>query len=576
MANRSESTAAAMVRPKIENPRFFKLLKEQQIIPEDMIRDLIDELEGNALDVLATLIQSRVGTKRQLCQLWCDSIGIAHVDLEKSLFQTDVVRKLPERLAWQFYAVPVYRLGDCITVATATPDSPEIRNQLEALMGGAVNLVFALPQDIEWAIEHQYQTNSALYEFFSKIAASRAFGLNSPLTVQKLERAAGKEALNQFHVSLILYAITENASEIVIDPGKEMATISFIINEAYQERLQVETSIYRGMSEKLMKLARIAPEKKNEPHYSRILFPTPGKKFDIHFLSLPADTGEKIFLKLMDRTPLFRVPALTELYLSAKNYKNLKKHVDAQKGLLVISGPPKSGKSTAAYCVLKTLSEKNAKIMTVEDDLKFLLDCAEQYQVNPKAAFDREAALSACIKQHPHVIYIQHLDDPDLVNTVSEALKKGIFIIGTLSAGNAFEALAKCAKLKYTDAVVAIFNQVLVKRLCSHCRRPRDLPESTADELFTRRNHAPVATFSSTGCPYCRQTGFSGRMGIQEVLPVTSGISALLRDNAGMAAMRAAADRDGFEDHMHDGIKKVLRGLITLAEFEQIQPAAAP
>ncbi|MEZ4602473.1 MAG: hypothetical protein R2861_03405 [Desulfobacterales bacterium] len=131
--------------------------------------------------MLATLIQSGIGTKRQLCQLWCDSSGIAHVDLEKSLFQSKVVRKIPERFARQHYAIPIYQMGDTVTVATPIPDNIGLKKQIEQIIGGPVNLVFALPQDIEWAIENEYRTNSACMNFFTKIATSRVFDAENPI-----------------------------------------------------------------------------------------------------------------------------------------------------------------------------------------------------------------------------------------------------------------------------------------------------------------------------------------------------------------------------------------------------------
>ena len=161
-----------MKRPVISNPKFFTLLKARQIIPESFIDDLLAELKGNALDVLATLIQSGVGTKRMLCQLWCDSIGIAHVDLEKTLFQPHIVRKMPERFARQFFAIPVYQMGDTVTVAVPAPDNAIIKEEIQKIIDGPVNLVFALPQDIEWAIETEYISCMDIHEFFSKIKIS--------------------------------------------------------------------------------------------------------------------------------------------------------------------------------------------------------------------------------------------------------------------------------------------------------------------------------------------------------------------------------------------------------------------
>ena len=334
--------------PKIENPLFFKLLKKEQLIPDGFISDLLNELDGNALDVLATLIQSGIGTKRQLCQIWCDSIGIAHVDLEKSLFQSHVVRKMPERFARQNYAIPIYQMGDTVTVATPIPDNIALKRQIEEIIKGPANLVFALPQDIEWAIENEYQTNTALYEFFSKITTSRVFEADSPIGEKAFEEIAGKESINQLHVCLILLGITEHASEIQIDPEEHIARICFILDGNFHERLQIEKNVYNQLVKNLKTMAKVNDASLNDAQYSRIIFPTPGKKFDIQFLSLPTEFGEKIFLKLTDRQALTNIPKMSDQYISAKQMQLLEHQIKSLNGIMLISGPSLSDYSSLA------------------------------------------------------------------------------------------------------------------------------------------------------------------------------------------------------------------------------------
>jgi len=411
-----------MQAPKIENPKFFQILKKAQIIPEDFIDDLLEELEGNALDVLATLIQSGAGSKRQLCQIWCDSIGIAHVDLEKSLFQPHVVRKIPERSARLLYAIPVYQMGDTITVATATPDNETIKKEITRIVEGPINLVFALPQDIEWAIENAYQTNTTLYEFFKKIKTSKAFEADDPITEKNLTEIAGPEAVNQLHVCLILFGITENTSEIQIEPEKDFATIHFIVDQKVQKQIKLQTSVYRSLVSSLKRLAKLEADEKSEPQYARILFPTPRKKIDIRFLSLPHDHGEKIFLKLMDRSPHKCVFDLSGLYLSHKNLDALRRLINPLSGLLLVTGPLGSGKTTLAYSILRELRGSNVRMMSVEDSIRFLLKGIDQYQVNPQADCTKTAVTEACLKLHPKVLYIQNLEDTE----ITQSLRQGI------------------------------------------------------------------------------------------------------------------------------------------------------
>ncbi len=560
-----------MQAPKIENPKFFQILIKKQIIAEDFINDLLNELDGNALDVLATLIQSGVGSKRQLCQIWCDSIGIAHVDLEKSLFQSQVVRRIPEWFARKYYAIPVYQMGDTITVATATPDNEEIKKEITRIIEGPVNLVFALPQDIEWAIENAYQTNTTLYEFFKKIKTSHAFEENLSLTEDTLKKIAGPEAINQLHVPLILYGITENASEIQIEAGKDSATIHVIIDQGVQKQITMETSIYQNLRSGLKNLAKLPSEQKNEPQYARILFPTPGKKIDIRFLILPDETGEKIFLRLMDRSPHKSVFNLSGLYLSHKNLERLRGLLRPLSGLLLITGPMQSGKTTLAYSILRELRRPNLGMITVEDSIRFLLKGIDQYQVNPQAGFIKTTALETCLKLHPRVLYIQRIDDLEITESLRQGIESGhLLILAGMQAADVFEALEKSIQMGISSHVSGILNQERVDRLCDHCKQSYTLSPRKIENLFYWDGKTPVTAFQKTGCPYCRHTGFFKRIGIQELLVITPEIHDAIEKQRPIAEIKNLAYQLGFKDKHYDGIKKVLRGLTPLEEIEKM------
>ncbi len=560
-----------MQAPKIENPKFFQILKKAQIIPEDFIDDLLEELEGNALDVLATLIQSGAGSKRQLCQIWCDSIGIAHVDLEKSLFQPHVVRKIPERSARLLYAIPVYQMGDTITVATATPDNETIKKEITRIVEGPINLVFALPQDIEWAIENAYQTNTTLYEFFKKIKTSKAFEADDPITEKNLTEIAGPEAVNQLHVCLILFGITENTSEIQIEPEKDFATIHFIVDQKVQKQIKLQTSVYRSLVSSLKRLAKLEADEKSEPQYARILFPTPRKKIDIRFLSLPHDHGEKIFLKLMDRSPHKCVFDLSGLYLSHKNLDALRRLINPLSGLLLVTGPLGSGKTTLAYSILRELRGSNVRMMSVEDSIRFLLKGIDQYQVNPQADCTKTAVTEACLKLHPKVLYIQNLEDTEITQSLRQGIEsEKLLVLAGMQAADVFEALEKAARVGLAPYVSGILNQETVPRLCDHCREPYVLSPRKTESLFNWDGKTPVTAFRESGCPYCRHIGFFGRIGVQELLVVNEALRNAINNQMPEEEIKDLAHRSGFKAKHYDGIKKALRGLTTLNDIEKM------
>ena len=562
-------------RPVINNPKFLQLLKARQLIPDNFIDDLLVELQGNVLDVLATLIQSGVGTKRLLCQLWCDSIGIAHVDLEKTLFQSHIVKLMPERLARQFFAIPVYQMGDTVTVATPTPDNATIREEIRKIIGGPINLVFALPQDIEWAIDTEYKSSMDVQEFFSKIKISVIFQSAAPITEEKLTEIAGKDAVNQLHVALILYSITENASEILIEPEENSAKIHFIINGSVR-RISTDKWVYGQLQQKLKQMAAVDDSNpENESRSARILLPTPGKKIDIQFLSLPTDFGDKIFLKILDRSPLQRVPSLSELYLSKTNAILLREFLKAPQGLFLVTGTAESGKTTISYSMLHALKSASFKCVTIEDGIKNLIAGIHQYQVNPRSEFNRSELIDACLKMQPDVIYIQNVDDPLIQEALIGAVEAhNIAIIGSMEATRVYDALEKAIGMGLDPILNGIFSQHLVPRLCDHCKESHRLLSTEIQKNFIWDGKAEISACREKGCTYCRQSGFAGRIGVQEMVMIDATIRNLLNGHTPLTDIFLAIKQRGFKSREYDGIKKVLRGLTTMTEIEKMRKSA--
>lgn len=559
-----------MKAPKIENPLFFKLVKEKQILPEGFISDLLYELDGNALDVLATLIQSGIGTKRQLCQLWCDSTGIAHVDLEKSLFQSDVIRKMPERFARLNYAIPIYQMGDTVTVATPIPDNTSLKKQIETILNGPVNLVFALPQDIEWAIENEYHTNTALYEFFTKIKTSKVFDADNPISEKTFEEIAGKESINQLHVCLILLGITEHASEIQIEPEKDITRICFIINGDFHERLQIEKNVYLQLLKNLKALAKISDSNDKDAQYSRILFPTPGKKFDIQFLMLHTEFGEKIFLKLMDRQALQKIPKMSEQFISVKQMRQLEHQINSLKGIMLISGPSQSDYSCLSYSIIKEIrSTHTKKIMTVEDSPAWLLKEVDQCQINPKADFTRSEALKSCLNLHPDVLYVQNIKDPDIIDDIKNAAESGTFVLAGIKADDVLDALF-LTRLRIGSAITSIINHQNVRRLCDHCKEKYQLSPQQMDNLFIFDGAPKVYAWRATGCTFCHNTGYHGHIGIIGLLIINDDIKNMISRNATPDEINSQCKKLGYQSKEYDGVKKVLQGLTSFEEITSL------
>jgi len=570
----TESTAKAQPggqRPKIQNPEFIRQLKSRGIIAESLVQELLEELNGNALDLLMTLIQTGYGSKRKLCQIWCDSIGIAHVDLEKTLFQSDAVRKLPEDLARQYYAIPIYQMGDTLTVATATPQNRDVLKAIENRVGEPVNLVFALPQDIEWAIDHQFLAQGALFEFLEKIAARRALTEKTPITNDHLDQTAGSDAANQLHVALILTAIRDNASQINIEPRGLDAMVSFVNGRRTKKQYVLDKPVYEAVLKNLTKLAKLEEKQEQKARFGRILFPTPGKKYDIRLYGLSADEGLCIYLTLMGENPLDRVQPLTELYMARTLQQFIRKQLAAQKGLLLLAGPETAETTAIAYAMLEEAGKKPGQCVTIEDSPRSLLKGIQQYQVNPEAGMTGRTLLESGLNLKPQLIYIQNIDNVDLAKRLIQSDFPETFIIAGIEAEDTFHALSRSLELKLQHLLTGIIARQPAARLCDHCKQEYPLPKEIRAQLFVQGEATPVTAWREVGCPFCGRSGFSGTIGVYEFMQMTPELRQLSETSATRYDLHQTARQHNYENLAYDGIKKVLRGLTPVKALERIQ-----
>ena len=570
MTNSNPAPPGAIQRPKISNPDFFKLVESEGIIDKGFIGDLLEEFDNNALDVLATMIQSGIAPKRKLCQLWCDSIGIAHVDLEKTLFQRDVVQKVPERIARMYCAIPVYQMGDTVTVATATPNNGDIEKILRDVTGGPVSLVFALPQDIETSIEKEYTSGSAVYEFFNKLASARLLKSHNRITKATLADAGGDEIINQLHVGIILYAVTKSASEIRMTAGPEKALIDITVPYGDKIRFALEKRIYDNLAKRLASLAGVDPETADGVRNGRILVPTPGKKIDLKFESRPSDHGQTIVLQLTAPRPFQNIHSLDRLYLSHSIVSGIAGCLKQIGGHILIAGPSKSGKSTLAYAMLMERAKRFKKNMTIEQSIKFLLPGIEQFQVNPEAGISAEGLLTSALNQKIDTLYVQSVETPDVPEKISKAADSGFFVISGIKADNTLDALEKIVRLGAGNSLTAIVSQHRVARLCDICKVKYPLKPEHIRAMFETNGETAVHAWRGNGCPYCNDSGFSGLIGIHELLLIDDPIREMIINQSSPGDIRSAVSPEHHFTMHYDGLKKVLRGLTTFDEIHRL------
>ncbi|MDM8552176.1 GspE/PulE family protein [Desulfobacterales bacterium HSG2] len=566
-----------------DNPEFFRLLESGDILCEKDFRNLLWKFQGDALAVLMHLVRKYPSKKDELCMLWGNSIDAAYVNLKKTLFQSDIVRSIPERFARKHKVIPIYKLGDAITVAAADPCNRIIMEEVERITTSPVSPVFALPYDIEDAIEIQYQTNNVLNEFIDKVIANLSsaplFKEHGPISSEDFQKLTGGHAVIEFIRGLLLLAVKERATDIHIEPGNEVIRIRFRIDNVLGERMVLDKALLSAIVSKLKSLAGVDIAETQKPRDGQINLLLVNKTIHLTFSSIPTTCGEKIALGILGEVK--DVPELSELCFSKHIHDELKKVSRHSKGVFFAAGPNSSGKTTTLYSLINHINRPEINIMTIEDPVECRLNNVSQVQVNPDADLDFVSGVRSLLKQYADVILIGEIRDLETVKMSVWAALAGHLVLTSLCAENALGTIVQLTEMGLDPmlikrSVIGIMAQKLVRRLCDQCKVKYQLLPREIENIFIWDGKTKVFFHREEGCSHCNHTGFSDRIPIHEFLTINDELKALIAKKAPIADIRDCAYKAGFQTMRYDGVKKVLRGLTTIEEISKAVVAEEP
>lgn len=560
------------------NLRFMELLVSREVVGADAARRLLKRYRDDAFAVLMHLVRMNPHQKTLLARLWGDSIGVAHVDLHKTLFQRDVVQRLPESFARKNHIVLLYQFGEAITAAMADPSNPFVLREAETILGCPVSPVFAYPHDIEAAIEVEYKSEQKLRDLSSRIVTDTVVIEDiSELTRDELQKIAGSQAVVEFVQGLLLLGVREGASDIHIEPGEDKVRIRFRVDGVLQEKSKIERSLLPPLVSRLKILADLNITEKRRPQDGRLSLALPNRTIDFRFSSVPTSYGEKIVLRVLGQMETRDVQDLRELSFSRANLEGLERVLRIPYGIFFVTGPTGSGKTTTLFSMLKHLNRPGINITTIEDPIEYRLPGINQIQVNAAVDLDFPAALRAFLRQDPDVILVGEIRDVETAEIACRAALTGHLVLATLHTNNAIQALTRLNDMgvqpyMVAPSMVGVLAQRLVRKICEHCREPYTPDPDTLRNFFVVDGQE-VTLKRGRGCLQCSGTGYSGRIAIHELVVINDEIRTQISRGASLMEIQRTAAKTGFQTMRYDGMKKVLRGLTTLEEIQRVTVA---
>ena len=534
---------------------------------------LTAEHGADTLRQLAAAIERKVLVKEAACHLWADSIGIAYVDVMSSAISEEATGLIPAEVARKTHALGLYLIDGVLTVAMPNPGDAAFVRRLEHIAGVPVSPVFCLPCEIDDAIAIQYSTDRSLTESLADLEKNNLFS-QPDLASERLAVLAESETLIRVLEEIIYLALRERATDIHIEPQEGQSRLRFRVDGNLREILQFSRKLHRAIISRLKILCNLNLAESRFPQDGRFYIPVGTKQAHFRFSSLPTVHGEKAVVRVLAGSERKTMLSLERMLMSQDILQPFRRLVQNPNGILFVTGPTGSGKTSTLYAALNEINDPKINITTIEDPVEIPLGGATQSQVNTHIDLNFATLLRSLLRQDPDVILVGEIRDLETAKIATEAALTGHLVLATLHTNTAAQAITRLmeigvASYMVAPSIIGVLAQRLAARICEKCKEAYYPPREVLLKYFEEEGLSEVPFYRGRGCPHCRGTGYHGRVAFHELVLVTEGMRQLISDGRSAQEITRAATRAGYRPLRYDGLKKVLLGLTTIEELEQ-------
>ena len=535
------------------------LVEQGSLTPEGLSRAL-EEQRRTGATLREVLLRLELVSENAILDYYEEQLGVPRMDLSTYVLEPEIVRLVPERVARQYQVVSLFKIGNTLTVAMADPLDVVARDEVRLTTGLDVDVVVATGSQIREAIER-----------YSPVAGN----LDSLVREQALKQAAAAVAARpeedgpiiRFVNALVEQAVREGASDLHIEPEESSFRIRIRVDGQLREVTTQAKTLYASVVSRIKVMASLDISERRLPQDGRIRTTAAGREFDLRVSTFPTIHGENVVLRILDLSSPLR--GLSDLGIAPEPLSLLEQMVARPNGIVLVTGPTGSGKTTTLYACIDTINTVSRNIATLEDPVEYHVTTVRQTQVDPDIGLTFARGLRALLRQDPDVILVGEIRDSDTAEIAVRSALTGHLVFSTLHTNDAVGAIPRLLDMQIAPYLLAsalngVVAQRLVRRVCEKCRRPVTPP----DDLLASLGLPPGkgTFFEAAGCRACGDTGYKGRIGIYEVFDISEEIRSLVASHAPMEELTRAARRGGMQLLAEDAARKAARGLTTLEE----------
>jgi general secretion pathway protein E len=554
-------------------PRIGEFLLKGTSLSEEQLEEAlsIQKQEGGLIGEI--LVRKNMVSSHELNKALCQQAHIPFLDeIKPQEINPTLVDRIPINYAKSKEFIPLSQesgpRGDTLTIAAVNPFDSGLVEDLRALTGASIKVVGSTHLRIQDAINRVYEKNTT--NIVDNIGGEfdESYDLEGPIDI--LEATEDDAPVIRFVNSLLFRAVKEKASDIHIEPFEKEFVVRFRIDGVMYDIIRQPKRAHAAIASRVKVMGTLDIAEKRLPQDGRIKIKIAGKDVDIRLSTVPTNFGERIVMRILEQTGT--VLQLEQLGFSEKSARAVEKLIFKKYGIILVTGPTGSGKSTTLSACLVKLNSPTRNIMTVEDPIEYQIPGINQVQVNAKIELTFARALRAFLRQNPDIIMVGEIRDKETAEIAINASLTGHLVLSTLHTNDAAGAATRLIDMGVEPFLVAssmlgIIAQRLIRKICMRCRIPHTPTEFELQELGMTQLPSDAQIYRAVGCPSCSQSGYSGRTVIHELLMLDDQIRSLIVRNSDAGTIKKAAVQSGMTTLREDGISKVLQGLTTIDEL---------
>ena len=539
---------------------------------ENALRHQVEAGTGKLLGEL--LVDLEMCSEDQVVEGLALEYGVPYAKLEQRLFDPDIVSVLPREQIESQLVLPLFAVRDVLTVAVTEPSNVFLIDELRAATGLDVQIVAASPRDIRRMIT--LLPDSKVFVIDDIIDDSEQADVqlieDAIDDIGDIEEVAGQSPVIRL-VNYVLYnAVKEGASDIHIEPADRCLRVRYRVDGRLYKSLEVPSHLLNAVTSRIKIMGSMDISERRLPQDGRINVALDGRRIDLRVSTFPASRGEKTVIRVLDTrgTTL----DLKDLGFAEDILNIFQANIKAPNGIVLVTGPTGSGKSTTLYGALNEIATMENNVCTVEDPIEYNLGLINQFQVQEKVGMTFAMALRTLLRQDPDIIMVGEVRDEETARTAIQAALTGHLVFSTLHTNDAASAITRLVNMGVEPFLISaalnmILAQRLVRRVCPKCRSEYE-PPRTLRRALEKMGYDIPKFHKGVGCRRCRNTGYAGRIGVHEILVVNDELRDAVVAGESIGELRRIGSNNGMITLRHDGFRKVHEGITTIEEIMHI------